>query len=361
MVSPAEFITLLEETGLIVQAGEWALRTACQQVRAWQNDEVRAVPIAVNVSSRQFQEKNFAQRVCEIIHEAKIDPAFIELEITESFLMRDPEEAVATLRILDDAGISLSIDDFGTGYSSLAYLKRLPIQTLKIDRSFINDITTDPEDASIIEAIIQMSLSLKLKTVAEGVETKEQLAFLRARGCDQIQGFLFSKPLPAEQCTKLLQNNHMLAAETSETHNVRNTILLIDDDKNDLLLLSMQLKNDGYNILTAENAADAFKLLAEFRVGIVLCDRNLPGMDGIEFLRRIKDMYPDTLRISMSGHTDIETLTQAINEGEVYKFVAKPWDEKNIRASIQDGFREQTRKHKQASARGTALPIALGE
>ena len=205
LIAPAQFIPLAEETGLIVPIGEWVLRTACLQNKAWQDQGLPRLRVAVNLSPRQFAHDSLLQDVARVLNETGLDPAWLELEITESMVIRDPEHAVTLLRGLKAMGIHLSIDDFGTGYSSLSYLKRFPLDSVKIDRSFIRDIPGDGDDAAITQAIIAMAHSLRLGVIAEGVETGEQLDFLRANGCDEMQGYLFSRPLPEDQFLVLLQ------------------------------------------------------------------------------------------------------------------------------------------------------------
>jgi diguanylate cyclase (GGDEF)-like protein len=210
LVLPGEFVSVLEDTGLIVPVGERVLREVCAQIQAWQRGGLAVLPVTVNLSARQFQQKDFESIVRHILREAGIDPSLVQFELTESLLMSDPQGAARTLRGLKDSGVKISVDDFGTGYSSLAYLKRFPIDALKIDHSFIRDITTDPEDAMITLAIIGLAHSLKLKVVAEGVETQEQLELLAANGCDEIQGYYFSIPTTAEECEKMLRENRRL-------------------------------------------------------------------------------------------------------------------------------------------------------
>jgi EAL domain-containing protein (putative c-di-GMP-specific phosphodiesterase class I) len=205
LVSPAEFIPLAEETGLIVPIGEWILRTACAQNKAWQTAGLSSICVAVNLSGRQFQEKELLEKVVRALRESDLSPRFLELELTESIIMKNAEHTIETLCKFHEMGIEIAIDDFGIGYSSLNYLKRFPIGRLKIDQSFVRDITTDPDDSAIVAAIITMAHSLKLKVVAEAVETPDQLEFLRQLQCDEIQGYLFSRPLPPEEMTKLLK------------------------------------------------------------------------------------------------------------------------------------------------------------
>ncbi len=205
IILPSEFIELAEETGMIIPISEWVLKTACKQNKAWQENGFKTIPVSVNMSSRLFQQKDFITTLSRILHESGIRPQDLILEITESTLMQTSETVFTALRELTEMGVRLTIDDFGTGYSSLSYLKRFPIHAIKIDRSFVREIPTDPGDAAIARAIISMAHSLRLKVIAEGVETEEQLDFLRKQRCNEIQGYLFSQPLPPEEISKLLQ------------------------------------------------------------------------------------------------------------------------------------------------------------
>jgi len=212
LVTPGEFIPLLEETGLILPVGEWVLRAACKQARAWQAAGLPNANIAVNLSSLQFKQPDFAGLVLGIMKESDLDPALgmIEIELTESLLMSNADGAVDTLNKLHDAGIRFSIDDFGTGYSSLSYLKRFPISSLKIDQSFVRDLPGDRNDEAIVAAIIALGHSLGLRIIAEGVEMTTQLSRLRSMGCNEMQGYLFSRPVSAAEMMYLLQNDESL-------------------------------------------------------------------------------------------------------------------------------------------------------
>ncbi len=204
LVPPGDFVPLLEDTGLIVPVGEWVIAEACRQLAAWRAAGREPVSIAINISARQFAARNLGEIVRRVLDEHQADPRYIEFELTESLLMVNTEEAVRTLEYLKALGLKLSIDDFGTGYSSLSYLKRFPIDALKIDRSFIDEITTDVGDATITRAVIGMAHNLGLKVVAEGVETEEQLSFLTANGCDEAQGFYFARPQAAAELSDWL-------------------------------------------------------------------------------------------------------------------------------------------------------------
>ncbi|HYW19043.1 MAG TPA: EAL domain-containing protein [Nodularia sp. (in: cyanobacteria)] len=206
LISPVKFIPIAEANGFIIPLGEWVLRTACTQNHAWQMAGFPPMRISVNLSARQFEQPNLVQVVSQILDETGMDPAYLELEVTESFLMTNINTSIKILQELRELGISLALDDFGTGYSSLNYLKRFPVNMLKIDRSFIQDVISNPDSAAVTDAIIVLAKNLKLNITAEGIETQEQLHYLQKHGCDEGQGFYFSRPEPAETIAQMLKN-----------------------------------------------------------------------------------------------------------------------------------------------------------
>jgi diguanylate cyclase (GGDEF)-like protein len=214
LVPPGDFIPLAEETGLILPIGEWVLREACRQNRQWQDKGFVGMRVGVNISARQFQQRHLAETVMRILEEAELEPEFLELELTESSIMSNAEATIDVLTKLQTKGVAISVDDFGTGFSSLSYLKRLPIDSLKVDQSFVRELATDPDDAALVMAIVSLAHTLRLRVVAEGVETQEQLRFLRLLRCDEIQGYLISKPLPVQGLEKLLATPKPLLPET---------------------------------------------------------------------------------------------------------------------------------------------------
>ncbi|MCI5143272.1 MAG: GGDEF domain-containing protein [Candidatus Electrothrix sp. ATG1] len=207
IISPAEFVPVAEESSLILAIGEWGLREACCQVKVWQDEGLGPVPIAVNLSAKQFQDTQLLPLVIEALDENEIQPEALELEITESVLMNDPDTAAELIGDIRRLGVRIAIDDFGTGYSSLAYLKKFPVNTLKIDQAFITDIVRDNNDGAIVGSILSMAKTLHLKVIAEGVETKGQLELLRKMGCEEVQGYYFSKPLPPKGIAELLKKS----------------------------------------------------------------------------------------------------------------------------------------------------------
>jgi EAL domain-containing protein (putative c-di-GMP-specific phosphodiesterase class I) len=207
IISPDEFIPVAEDTGLIVDIGAWVLETACGQNKTWQSSGLPPLTISVNMSVKQFQHEKFLATISNAIKNTSLDPRYLELEITENILLQDAEKTIKMLNELKDMGIRLAMDDFGTGYSSFNYLIRFPLDIIKIDMSFIKNITEQAEHAAVVEAIISMSHSLNLKVVAEGVETQQQLDLLREFGCDEIQGYYYSRPLPSKEFTELLEKS----------------------------------------------------------------------------------------------------------------------------------------------------------
>jgi len=212
LLYPGEFVTIAEETGLIIALGDFVMRAACAQNKNWQDKGLQQMRMSVNFSARQFQQPTFITDVSHILKETNLDPRWLELELTESSIMKDPDEAIEKLHELKLMGISVAIDDFGTGYSSLNYLKRFPIDTLKIDKTFVSDVCKDPHDTAIVRAIINLGHALDLTVVAEGVETKEQLQYLSALECDVVQGFLFSKALSAKAFEELLMEQRRVTS-----------------------------------------------------------------------------------------------------------------------------------------------------
>jgi len=338
LVGPAEFVPLAEESGLIVPIGEWVLKTACAQAKTWQVQGLQPLRMAVNLSVAQFEQPDFTRMVARILSDSGLQPDCLELEITESLLMKDVNTAVAVLRTLKEMGVKLAIDDFGTGYSSLNYLKRLPIDRLKIDRSFVQDISIDPDDAAIALAVIAMAHSMNLRVVAEGVETDAQLTFLRSRDCDEMQGYYFSRPLPAGEATCWLEEHGRWEVWQEAPKDWTQTVLLVDDDPDILKLLEQVLRRDGYRVLTAANGRAGLELLTGDPVQVVISDLFMPEMNGIDFLKRVRKLYPGTVRIALSGYGELDDLIATINECAVFKFLAKPIALDALRDALRQAF-----------------------
>jgi diguanylate cyclase (GGDEF)-like protein len=340
-ISPVEFIPLAEKTGLIIPIGEWVLRTACLDSLRWQAEGFAPVRVAVNLSMLQLQQPDIAQRVQAILQETGLDPHHLGVEITESMLLDQVDHVAQTLLQLKALGVEIALDDFGTGYSNLSYLSKLPIDVLKIDRSFVHDVTAPTQDVSITRALISMAHGLNMKVLAEGVENESQLALLVASRCDQIQGYCFSRPVKADGIAAMLREDKRLPDHLLERKSRARTLLLVDDEENIIASLRRLLRRDGYHIITANSGAQGLQQLAENKVDVILSDQRMPGMTGVEFLRRAKELYPETIRMSLSGYTELQSITDAINEGAIYKFLTKPWDDELLRGHVNEAFRQK--------------------
>ena len=340
LVAPANFIGVAEETGLIVPIGAWVIRTACEQSMAWQREGLGKIRMAVNLSVRQFAQPDLVEYIASVLAETALEPEYFEIELTESLVMDDVEQSVGILHRLKSLGLQMSIDDFGTGYSSLAYLTRFPIDLLKIDQSFVRDSAT-ANGVTIIKAIISMAHSLGVRVIAEGVETAAQCDLLRNNMCDEIQGYLFSKPMGAGDLRDLLAQNKRLPDELLRFERPKRTLLLVDDEPNITHALQRLFRHADLRILTADSGQTGLDVLAEYAVDVIISDQRMPGMTGVEFLKTVKNLYPNTVRIVLSGFTELQSVTQAVNEGSVYKFLIKPWNDNELRNSIEEAFRSK--------------------
>lgn len=338
-VTPDKFIPVAEETGLIVPIGEWVLLSACGQNKCWQNAQLPHFPVAVNLSARQFREVDFCQTIEKVLATTGLDPRFLDLEITESMVLRDVDRIGSILNNLKELGTTLSMDDFGTGYSSLSYLRRFPFDKLKIDKSFVREITSDPHNAAIAKAVIAMAHSLGMNVIAEGVETLGQLNYLRTHACDEMQGFLFSKAVSADELEQLLREGRCLKIPPAD-HLPDKTILVVDDEENVVRSIKRLFELEGYRVLGATSVTQGFDILSLNRVGVILSDYRMPEMNGAEFLGRVKGLYPDTIRIIISAHADLTSVTEAINVGAAYKFLKKPWGEDDLKVQVTEALRQ---------------------
>lgn len=334
--SPANFIPLAEETGLIIPIGEWVLRTACRQARTWLDAGLDFERIAVNISVRQFSSAGFIELVKRILDETGLDPSILELEVTESLLMSDAAGAIEILAQIKDTGIQVAIDDFGTGYSNLAYLKQFPIDRIKIDRMFVRDIVADPNDAAIATAVIEMAHGMELEVTAEGVETEAQLEILNKLRCDEMQGFYFGHPMSAEEIPAYVENYQRHKARNDKKISMFPAVLLVDDDESMLSALARMVRQAGYLAFTARTAGAGLELLAKHRINVVISDFLMPGMDGVEFQKRVSKIHPHTVRIMLSGHSDRQTIISAVNDGAISRFLEKPIKPGLLRSTLRE-------------------------
>jgi diguanylate cyclase (GGDEF)-like protein/PAS domain S-box-containing protein len=340
-VSPGLFIPIAEASGLIISIGEWVLEQACRQAKAWRDAGLAPVRIAVNLSAKQLNRASVFDALGRCLTQNGLDPALIELELTESASMEDPRQTIPLLNRLKELGVGLAIDDFGTGYSNMQYLTRLPIDTLKLDGSFVRGITTNPSQLAIAEAIIMMAHRLELKVVAEMTETEGQVALLASLGCDSVQGYFFAAPMAADDCAKLLRVGAMPLPASLGPRDATRSLLVVDDDPVITTALASRLESDGFRVIVANRTEDAFELLARDRVGAVLSDHRMPGMSGVDFLGTVRRLYPATTRLIFSGHGDFDAALGAINRGAVHKFLEKPLQYQQLKEVLTQVFERQ--------------------
>lgn len=337
-VSPAEFIPLAERSSLILSIGNWVIEHVCWQIRNWLDEGLPDVCVAINISARQFRSGNLDKLVAQALDKHGVEARHLELELTESMLMQEPEHAVETMQKLKQLGVKISLDDFGTGYSSFSYLSRFPIDTLKIDQSFIRDLIAEPNAAEIASAIIGLAHRMNLRVVAEGVETEAQLAYLLEKDSDEIQGFHFSKALAPHDLATLLRSGKSLPRAQEKPIPVR-TLLIVSDTPTQLRELQHSLHGEGYLILTADNVHTGLESLALHQVQVVLAAQHLTSLNGLELLRKAADIHPRTVRILLSdSRADLAAASLAVNAGIAHKSLTEPIAEEHLRKHIREAF-----------------------
>jgi diguanylate cyclase (GGDEF)-like protein len=350
LLSPARFIPISEELGLIVELGNFVVETACRQSRAWLDSGAGDFIISINVSSLQIQRPDFVEGIKARLAQFNVPARCLEIELTESMLAERADLVANAMNALKAIGVGIALDDFGTGFSSLNYLRRFPLDRLKIDQSFVRDIAVDASSAGICRAIIGLGHQLGMNVMAEGVETAAQVGYLLRNGCDAFQGYYFSQAVAPAQALELLRQRYMNQHAVVQSRDER-TLLLVDDEENILRALTRTLRRDGYHIFTATAAREAFELLARHDIQVIISDQRMPGMSGTEFLSRVKEMYPGTVRMVLSGYTDLQAVTDAINRGAIYKFLTKPWNDADLRAQILEAFRLYQSQHEARASR----------
>lgn len=340
LVSPLDFIGFAEESGQIIAIGQWVIDQTARDINAWQQADLPHLPISLNVSARQFADESLPERFAQAITCHGIPGHSLEMELTESVLVANPEGALKVLESIAALGVSISIDDFGTGYSSLSYIHRFPVDRLKIDRSFITDLTTNQSDAVIVRSTIAMCHQLGIGVVAEGVETLSQVNYLARLGCDEIQGYYFSKPVPEAAFRQMRQEKRCLENFSPESITGQRNLLILDDEPFVLSALKRVLASESYRLFTTASVGDALEIMASHAIGVVISDQRMPELMGTEFLAQIKVLHPDTIRIILSGYTELDSVLNAINRGEIFRYLTKPWDNAELKKNIAEAFNQ---------------------
>ena len=337
LLPAADFIAQAEASGVIVPLGRWVVDAVCRQVRQWIDAGVPLLPVAINLSARQFRQKDLAPLLREAMQRHAVDAEWLELEVTEAALVEQPEASIAALRELKAAGVRLTLDDFGTGCYSLSHLQRFPLDYVKIHHALLREATVPPNDAGICRLVIDLAHSLGLRVIAKGVENEGQVHYLRQHRCDELQGNYFSAALPAAEFAQLLRGRQAWQLP-SERNAPARTLLLVDDEPNILSALRRLCRSEGYTVLAADNGRTALELMAAHPVQVVLSDQRMPYMSGTEFLARARALQPDSIRMLLTGFTEIDSVIQAINQGTLFKFLTKPWDDGAVLAHLREAF-----------------------
>jgi len=336
IVSPDEFIPLLEETGLIIAVGRWVLNAACVQAAAWRQAGLELPSISVNLSARQLQSETLCRDIAEALVSSGLPAACLDLEITESMLMQNADSATRVLADLKAMGVTLSLDDFGTGYSSLAYLKRFPLDAVKVDRSFVQDITADVDDASITRAVITMAHHLKLKVVAEGVETEGQLALLIAHQCDVIQGYFFSRPLPPEAMETLLRERRHLPSHLLRSATRKPLALFVGVQG--LVPTMEQLERDGYRIGVVADGKGARQWLADNLTDVLVCGAPREDFNALGVLALARELQPTCERILLAEETHWQQVAATSVDGRADRLVRLPVPDEVLHQIVEEAL-----------------------
>lgn len=342
LLRPGNFLDLIERSGLSARVGYWVVNRAFSQLATWRSQGLDYLNISVHLANPMLIRPDCADLIGQLLHRFQIPGHAVEFEISESVLALDARNIADTLAGLRSLGATLTVQDFGMGGLGLAALAQYPLDRLKIDRALIHDVAADPRTAAIVRGIIALGHRLGMKVTAKGVETEAELNFLRRNHCDFFLGHLFSPPCPAEELGELIRRRFLLPEAFAATRSER-TLLLLDDEDNVLRSLVRLFRRDGYRLLTASSVREAFDLLASNAVQVIVSDQRMPDMDGTEFLGRVRNLYPDTIRMVLSGYTDLATITDAINRGAIYRFLTKPWNDDELREHIRDAFRAHER------------------
>ena len=333
---PGQFIGLAEESKLIGELDAFVLNAACRQMQRWHQKGHGWIRTAVNLAATKFSDPGFKAELMETMARYGIPAGFLELEVTESLSMRDPNAALELMRELKSAGILLAIDDFGTGYSNLGYLKRFPADRLKVDQSFVRGLMNNPQDRAIVAAVIQLAHNLNMRAIAEGVETEDEAVLLYSLDVDEIQGYWMARPQAAEAVEKLFDQRMLLDPASFMQRDALPVVLLVEDDDITLSLMENQLASFGVTVVSATSAEQAVELFHKYSYAVAIVDHWLPGENGIQLLGQIRKLMPQTVRVLVTASSDPQVLRDAINIGGAAHFLAKPVEPEAMRNVILD-------------------------
>ncbi len=333
---PSLFIPIAEESRIILEIGEWVLEEVCRQIRRWRDNGLDVVPVAINLAAQQFSHPSLDQLVQHALEKYDIPGSDLELEVTETMSMREPEFAIEMMSKLKKIGVSLAIDDFGIGYSNLSYLKRFHVDKLKIDMSYVQGITSNSVDRAIVEAIIHLAHALGLRVIAEGVETNGQCQILIDKGCDMSQGYYFKPPVSAHEMTVLLRQKSRFELHQKSASKHERYLLFVGAEAGEIKAIA---DTRQFTLLTAKNSQQACEMLAQQQVDVVILDISQPIASEIDFLTLIKTLYPHTTRILMTKDVQHVSIEYAVNQAEIFKLITQPCSSEQIINILQAAFR----------------------
>jgi EAL domain-containing protein (putative c-di-GMP-specific phosphodiesterase class I)/CheY-like chemotaxis protein len=325
VVQPGRFIHVVEGTDLAEPVSRWVLQAACRQARQWL-DRNRPVRVAVNIFSDHVTSGRLLDDVRHALAVTGLPPELLEIEVVESSLLKKPEIAAHTLREIKRLGVGLALDDFGTGYSSLGYLKHYPFDVLKIDQMFARNVTRDPEDAAIVRSTIALAHNLGMRVLAEGVETEPQLRFMTRYGCDQIQGYLTSRPIAPEALETLVMERRDLRPAGLQLNLPINAVLIVEDEPVEAEMLVMLLQDAGYATHAVADLHGALAVMGKHRIDLVISDHYLEHITGVDVLERLRRLFPDVPGIMVSGADEQSVVIEAVNRAGIRAFLHKPVD-----------------------------------
>lgn len=335
-----QFLPLTAEPETRARYLQWALQTVCAQWSAWSEAGLPEVRLTLQVSAHPIQTGELVAVVSQVLGDTATPAHALAIELTELDLQGDSDVLIAGLADLRGLGIEIVVSGLGAGPTILASLVRQPIDGIKIDAALTVDLATDAAAASVTLALIQIAHSLKLRTIADGVNNEAQLNLLLDQGCDLLQGSHLGDAVTGEVFATLHTNGDHLPDKFSPPCESRRSLLLVDDEAHILSSLKRLFRRDGYRVLTASSGLEALQVLADNPVDVILSDQRMPGMTGVEFLRKAKELYPDTVRMTLSGYTDLQSIIDAVNEGAVYKFLTKPWNDERLHEHVALAFQQ---------------------
>ncbi|MYM23772.1 EAL domain-containing protein [Duganella sp. FT135W] len=317
------------------------LRRTCADRALWQGGAVDAddLQVAIQVAPAQLHDPRFGPAVAAVLEEHAIQPAALTLELSEAALTHDPSASDTALDFFKQLGACLTLDQFGAGPACLHHLQRYPFDYIKLDAARVREVADDEAAAALCQALMAMAHHLGIRIAADGVHTEAQCAFLRTNLCDLVQGEVYAAPLSPDEIGALLRDDRRLPPHLLRVQAKRRCLLLVDDEANILSALKRLLRPDGYDIITANCGEQGMELLMQQPVDVIISDQRMPGLSGADFLRHARNLRPDTIRIMLSGYTELQSVTDAVNEGAIYKFLTKPWNDEQLRAHLADAFR----------------------